>query len=100
METIFLREGIFMSQKNYDEVLSTPVVDNYDIIVAGGGVAGVAAALSARRKGKRVMLIEKNILVGGLATIGLINLFVSMCNGRGIKIIKGMCSELIKIACR
>ena len=34
-----------------------------------------------------VLLIEKSIGLGGLATAGLINLFVPMCNGRGIQII-------------
>lgn len=58
----------------------------YDVIVAGGGVAGVAAAVEAARDGKKVMLLEKSTRLGGLATLGLINLFVSMCNGRGKQI--------------
>ena len=62
---------------------SIPVKGYRDVIVAGGGVAGVAAALSVARAGKKVLLLEKANLLGGLATIGLINLFVPMCNGRG-----------------
>ncbi|MBR6792772.1 MAG: FAD-dependent oxidoreductase [Clostridia bacterium] len=62
----------------------------YDIIVAGGGVAGVAAAITARRRGKRVLLLEKSNILGGLATLGLINYFVPMCNGRGTQIIFGL----------
>ena len=65
-------------------------VKDYDVIVAGGGVAGVAAAVSVRRMGKSVLLIEKTVGLGGLATTGLIKLFVPMCNGRGLQIIKGM----------
>ena len=69
----------------------------YELIVAGGGVAGVAAALSARRNGiNRVLLIEKTINLGGLATTGMINLFVPMCNGRGKQIITGMAEELLR----
>ena len=64
-----------------------PVCGNYDVIVAGGGVAGVAAAVSAARLGKKVLLIEKTVALGGLATNGIINLFVPMCNGRGKQII-------------
>ena len=60
----------------------------YDVIVAGGGVAGVAAAVSAARMGKKILHTEKTISLGGLATIGLVNLFVPMCNGRGTKIIR------------
>ena len=70
----------------------------YDIIVLGGGVAGVAAALSAKREGKNVLLIEKSLTLGGLATIGLINLFVPMCNGRGKQIIFGMAEELLRLS--
>ena len=39
-----------------------------DIAVAGGGVAGVAAAVEAARSGKKVVLIEKTTQLGGLAT--------------------------------
>lgn len=77
---------------------SIPVKGSYDVIVAGGGVAGVAAAVSASRMGKKVMLIEKTICLGGLATIGLINLFVPLCNGRGVQIIKGMAEELLQLS--
>ncbi len=74
------------------------VTAKYDVIVAGGGVAGVAAAVSASRMGKKVLLIEKTITLGGLATIGLINWFVPSCNGRGTKIIKGMAEEMFNLA--
>jgi len=71
---------------------------NYDIVVAGGGVAGVAAAVEAARCGKKVVLIEKNIQLGGLATIGLVNFFVPMCNGQGVQIIKGMADEFLRLS--
>ena len=70
----------------------------YDIAVAGGGVAGIAAAVEAARDGKKVVLIEKSTQLGGLATIGLINLFVPMCNGRGVQIIKGMADEFLRLS--
>ncbi len=75
-----------------------PVKGSYDVIVAGGGVAGVAAAVSSARMGKKTLLIEKTISLGGLATIGLINLFVPMCNGRGTQIIKGMAEEFLRLS--
>ena len=75
-----------------------PVRGEYDVIVAGAGVAGVAAALAARRCGKSVLLIEKSVNMGGLATIGLINFFVPMCNGRGVQIVKGMADELLRMS--
>ncbi len=39
---------------------------NYDVIVVGGGIAGLVAAASVSRKNKTVMLIEKEPVVGGL----------------------------------
>lgn len=77
---------------------AVPVRDTYDIIVAGGGIAGVAAALAGARAKKKVLLIEKTISLGGLATNGLINLFVPMCNGRGVQIIKGMAEEFLQMS--
>lgn len=70
----------------------------YDVIVCGGGVAGVAAAVSARRAGSSVLLLEKTTLLGGLATIGIINFFVPMCNGKGKQVIKGMAEELLRLS--
>lgn len=75
-----------------------PQKGEYDVLVAGGGVAGVAAAVSAARLGKKVLLVEKSVKLGGLATLGLINLFVPMCNGRGKQIIFGMAEELARLS--
>ena len=70
--------------------------DSYDLIVAGGGVAGVAAALTAKKRGLKVLLLEKSNILGGLATLGLVNYFVPMCNGRGKQIILGLADEWLK----
>lgn len=75
-----------------------PVKESYDVIVAGGGVAGVAAALSAGRMGKKVLLLEKQTWLGGLATTGLVNFWVPLCNGRGKMIIRGMAEEFLKLS--
>lgn len=77
-----------------------PVLGGHDVVVAGAGVAGVAAAVTARRAGRSVLLLEKSLTMGGLATSGLINLFVPMCNGRGVQIIKGLCDELMRLSVR
>lgn len=77
-----------------------PLRGSYDVVVCGGGVAGVGAALSARRAGKRVLLLEKSLFLGGLATLGLINFFVPMCNGRGRQIVTGLAEELLRLSIR
>ena len=68
----------------------------YDVIVSGGGVAGCAAAYSAAKRGKSVLLLEKANILGGLATTGLVNLFVPMCNGRGKQIIFGLAETWLR----
>jgi hypothetical protein len=50
--------------------------DKYDLIVAGGGFAGVAAALSASREGLDVLLFDKNNCLGGAAAGCLVNPFM------------------------
>ncbi len=52
-----------------------PVTNKYDVIIAGAGMAGVAAAIAAARCGVKVCLIERTQTVGGTATAGLMNLF-------------------------
>ena len=73
-----------------------PVKRHYDVIVCGGGVAGVAAAVSAAKNGCSTLLIEKSNILGGLGTLGLVNLFVPMCNGRGKQIIFGLAEKWLR----
>lgn len=75
----------------------TPTVGaEYDIIVVGGGIAGVAAAVSAARSGMKTLLLEKMALLGGLATEGLINWWEPLCNAEGKKLISGVSEEILR----
>ena len=47
------------------EYLETPITSSCDVLVCGGGFAGISAALSAARHGKRVILLEKEYVLGG-----------------------------------
>lgn len=49
----------------------------YDVIVAGGGMSGVAAAVAASRQGKRVLLVEQSSMLGGLGTSGLMTMVMT-----------------------
>ena len=50
---------------------SLPSPRDADVVVAGGGLGGIAAALAAARSGARTLLIERNTYVGGVATAGM-----------------------------
>ena len=56
--------------------------DEYDVVVCGGGPAGVGAGLAAAREGAKVLLIEQYGMLGGVWTAGLLNPFFE-CMGRG-----------------
>lgn len=60
------------------------------VAVAGGGIAGIAAALAAARCGKKVILLEKSCVLGGLATNGLIYIYLPLCDGNGRQVIYGI----------
>ena len=80
------------------ESLQTPVKDTYDVIVIGGGIAGVAAAVASARCGSKTLLVEKTVSLGGLATIGLINIYLPLCNGSGRLLSTGIAEELLKLS--
>lgn len=50
---------------------SIPISGKYDVIVGGGGVAGIAAAVAAARNGAKTLLVERFGFLGGVATAGL-----------------------------
>ena len=68
----------------------------YDVAVVGAGVAGVAAAIQAARSGMKTVLIEKTVLFGGLATTGLINVYLPLCDGNGKQVSFGLTEELLR----
>lgn len=76
----------------------TIIKDTYDVIVVGGGIAGVSAAVSAAREGAKTLIVEKGIVFGGLATVGLINWYEPLCDSKGKKMIGGVAEELIQLS--
>jgi hypothetical protein len=70
----------------------------YDVVIGGGGIAGVSAAVAASRSGVRVAMVEKGITPGGLAVSGLVNVFLPLCDGNGNQIIFGIAEELLKMS--
>lgn len=60
---------------------SIPLIEDYDVLVAGGGPAGCAAAMAAARQGAKVPLQEQTFMLGGAATAGLVNAWAPFFDG-------------------
>ena len=83
--------------RTYKEpVRELPIIREVDVVVVGGGVSGIAAAIAAARAGASTILVEKSPRLGGVATSSLMtgmgNLFVKQ-DGR--LIVKGVALDLI-----
>lgn len=70
----------------------------YDVVIIGGGIAGVSAAITLSRNNFKVLLVEKQCILGGLATSGLINWYEPLCDGKGTQLIYGIAEELLVLA--
>ncbi len=73
-----------------------PIVAEPDVLVVGGGSAGLAAAVAAARNGAEVILLERFGYLGGLATGGLIILLLTMDDGAGHQAVAGLCQEIVE----
>ncbi len=74
-----------------------PVLRKKDVLVIGGGCAGISAAVSAARHGSDVLLVEKNGFLGGMATAGLIGPFMTCFDPEGKRqVIKGVFEEFVQ----
>ena len=80
------------------EVLETPVTERCDVLVCGGGFAGISAALAAARQGKQVILLEREYMLGGLGTAGLITIYLPLCDGCGRQVSFGIAEELFRLS--
>ena len=67
-----------------------------DVMVIGGGPAGVAAAVSASRNGSKVLLIETKSVLGGMSTSALVGPFMTSFDDEPTEqIVKGVFEELV-----
>lgn len=70
------------------------IEQGYDIVVAGGGPSGAAAAICAGRLGMKVLLIESTGCMGGMGTSGLVSAFDPMANGEQL-LVGGLQNEIV-----
>jgi FAD-dependent oxidoreductase family protein len=72
-----------------------PVAAGADLVVVGGGPAGIAAAVAGARNGLKVVLLERYPYLGGLASGGMVLVLDDMCNGPEVSV-RGLCAEMIE----
>lgn len=68
----------------FEERIQTPIKDDYDFIVCGGGAAGVSCAITAGRLGLRTLLLEEQGCLGGVWTSGLLSLILDVSGKSGL----------------
>lgn len=85
-----------MKTFHYHSDREIPVIAEPEILVVGGGPAGIAAAYCAARRGHQVLLAERGYCLGGTATSGLVGPFMTSSDPEGKKqIIRGFFRELV-----
>lgn len=68
---------------------------DYDVIVCGGGPAGVIAALAAARNGAHTLMIERYGFAGGSSTAALVYPWMTFHTHRGEQVVGGMAQEIV-----
>ncbi|MCL2318745.1 MAG: FAD-dependent oxidoreductase, partial [Treponema sp.] len=90
-----------MSGQFIEEKLQTPVRYECDVLVAGGGTAGVVAALAAARNGAKTILIERNGFLGGTMLNGagplhsFFNLYKAFPGVQKVQVVRGIPQEIV-----
>ncbi len=76
-----------------------PLYGEYEIVVLGGGPAGIAAAVAAARAGRRTLLIERYGFLGGMGTAAGVTNFCGLhanVHGEMHRVVRGIASELLE----
>ncbi|MED1802800.1 FAD-dependent oxidoreductase [Brevibacillus porteri] len=66
-----------------------------DVVVVGGGPAGISAALASGRLGAKTILIERYGFLGGMSTIALVYPWMTFHTEKGEQVIKGIAQEIV-----
>ncbi len=76
-----------------------PVYGEFDVVVLGGGPAGLAASVSAARHGARTLLVERYGFLGGMGTAGGVTNFAGLYGkrqGEMQQLVHGVVDELLQ----
>jgi hypothetical protein len=66
-----------------------------DVVVVGGGPAGITAAIAAGRAGARTLLVERYGFVGGMSTAAMVYPWMTFHSDSGEQVIKGIAQEIV-----
>ncbi|HSJ95601.1 MAG TPA: FAD-dependent oxidoreductase, partial [Myxococcota bacterium] len=78
---------------------STPVFGEYDVVVLGGGPAGIAAATAAARRGMATLLVEHYGFLGGMGTAAGVTNFCGLhanVHGEIRQVVHGVADDLLE----
>ena len=76
----------------------TPVIAEADVVVLGGGPAGIAAATAAARTGARTIMIERYGFLGGMGTIAMVTNFCGLhgvLDGEIFQLVHGIADDIV-----
>lgn len=68
----------------------------FDVVVAGGGPAGINAAIASGRAGAKTLLIERYGFLGGMSTVALVYPWMTFHTNSGKQVIKGIAQEIVE----
>ena len=82
----------------HEPAREVPVFGDYEVVVAGGGPAGIAAALAAGRAGRKTILIERYGFLGGAGTAAGLSTFCGLhsnVRGEHVRTTRGVADDIL-----
>jgi glycine/D-amino acid oxidase-like deaminating enzyme len=88
-----------MTRSLTEPARQTPVRGEYDVVVLGGGPAGIAAAVAAARAGRKTLLVERYGFLGGMGTAAGVTNFCGLhanVHGEIRQVVHGVADDLLE----
>lgn len=82
-----------------EPIRKTNVFGEFDVVVVGGGPAGLAASVSSAKHGAKTLLVEKYGFLGGMGTAGGVTNFAGLYgkrNGEMTQLVHGVVDDLLE----